>query len=395
MLYVVLDDVGFSALESFGGLIETPNIKRIADRGLKYTNFHTTALCSPTRSCLLTGRNHTTNGMACITEASSGFPNANGHIPGECAMIPEVLGERGWNTYMVGKWHLCPEDEMNMASTKKDWPLGRGFERFYGFLGAETNQWYPDLVYDNHPVDQPKLPEEGYHFSVDITDKAISFIRDAKVVAPGQAVLPLLRARRRPRAAPRAEGVGRQVQGQVRHGLRGLPRAGLREPEEARDHPRPRGALADQPVHRSERPEGPGLGRRSTSCVRGTRSPTTRSKLFSRMAEVYAGFLSHADDQLGRMLDYLEKSGQLDNTLIVLVSDNGASGEGGPNGSVNENKIFNGMPDTIEENAQVPRRAGHARRRTTTTRRAGRGPSTRRSRCGSATRTTRAARPTR
>ena len=119
VLYVVLDDVGFSAMESFGGLIETPNIDRIADRGLLYTNFHTTALCSPTRSCLLTGRNHTTNGMACITEASSGFPNASGHIPGECAMIPEVLGERGWNTYMVGKWHLCPEDEMNLASTKQ------------------------------------------------------------------------------------------------------------------------------------------------------------------------------------------------------------------------------------------------------------------------------------
>ena len=186
VLYIVLDDVGFSAMESFGGLIETPNIKRIADRGLLYTNFHTTALCSPTRSCLLTGRNHTTNSMACITEAASGFPNASGHVPGECAMIPAVLGELGWNTYIVGKWHLCPEDEMNNASTKKDWPLGRGFERFYGFLGAETNQWYPDLTYDNHSVEQPKLPEEGYHFSVDITDKALSFIKDAKVVAPNK-----------------------------------------------------------------------------------------------------------------------------------------------------------------------------------------------------------------
>ncbi len=152
VLYVVLDDVGFSAMEPYGGLIETPNIKRIADAGLTYTNFHTTALCSPTRSCLLTGRNHTTNGMACITEATSGFPNANGHIPFECANLAEVLGERGWNTYHVGKWHLCAEDEMNMASTKRQWPLGRGFERYYGFLGGETNQWYPDLVYDNHPV---------------------------------------------------------------------------------------------------------------------------------------------------------------------------------------------------------------------------------------------------
>jgi len=184
VVYVVLDDVGFSAIESFGGLIETPNIKRIADRGLLYTNFHTTALCSPTRSCLLTGRNHTTNGMACITEAASGFPNANGHIPFECATIAEVLGERGWNTYMVGKWHLCAEDEMNMASIKRQWPIGRGFERFYGFLGAETNQWYPDLVHDNHPVEQPALPDQGYHLTTDLTDKAIRFIRDAKAVAP-------------------------------------------------------------------------------------------------------------------------------------------------------------------------------------------------------------------
>ena len=184
VLYVVLDDVGFSAMEPYGGLIETPNIKRIAERGLTYTNFHTTALCSPTRSCLMTGRNHTTNGMGCITEATSGFPNANGHIPFECANIAEVLGEHGWNTYIVGKWHLCAEDEMNLASSKRQWPLGRGFERYYGFLGGETNQWYPDLVYDNHPVAPPKSPEEGYHLTVDLTDKAIEFIQDAKAIAP-------------------------------------------------------------------------------------------------------------------------------------------------------------------------------------------------------------------
>src|SRR4029077_14237994 len=118
VLYIVLDDVGYSAMEPYGGLIETPNINRITQRGLTYTNFHTTALCSPTRSCLMTGRNHTTNGMATITEAASGFPSSNGHIPFECATIAEVLGERGWNTYMVGKWHLTAEDEMNMASRK-------------------------------------------------------------------------------------------------------------------------------------------------------------------------------------------------------------------------------------------------------------------------------------
>ena len=132
----------------------------------------------------MTGRNHTTNGMATITEAASGFPSSNGHIPFECATIAEVLGERGWNTYMTGKWHLTAEDEMNMASRKSQWSVGRGFERFYGFLGAETNQWYPDLVYDNHPVQPPRSPEEGYHLTEDLTDKALEFIQDAQAVAP-------------------------------------------------------------------------------------------------------------------------------------------------------------------------------------------------------------------
>ena len=122
--------------------------------------------------------------MACITEAAIGFPNASGTIPPENGMVSEILGERGWNTYIVGKWHLCPTVEMNIASTRRNWPSGRGFERFYGFLGAETNQWYPDLVYDNHPVDQPKLPEQGYHLTEDLTDKALEFIKDAKTVAP-------------------------------------------------------------------------------------------------------------------------------------------------------------------------------------------------------------------
>ncbi len=184
VVYIVLDDVGFSAMSSYGGPIETPNIDRIAAEGVRYTQWHTTALCSPTRSCLLTGRNHTRNSMACITEAASGFPNASGTIPPENGMLPEILGELGWNTYMVGKWHLCPTIEMNVASTRRNWPSGRGFERWYGFLGAETNQWYPDLVYDNHPVDQPKSPAEGYHLTEDLTDKALEFIKDAKTVAP-------------------------------------------------------------------------------------------------------------------------------------------------------------------------------------------------------------------
>jgi arylsulfatase len=349
VLYIVLDDVGFSAMEPFGGLIETPNIKRIADKGLVYTNFHTTALCSPTRSCLLTGRNHTTNSMACITEAASGFPNASGHIPGECAMIPAVLGEAGFNTYIVGKWHLCPEDEMNMASTKKDWPLGRGFERFYGFLGAETNQWYPDLTYDNHPVEQPAIPEEGYHFSVDITDKALSFIKDAKVVAPDKPFF-LYYA---PGAAHAPHHVPKEWADKYK-GKFDLGYEAYREQVFANQK-----KLGIIPDHAELSEINPYIGLKGPQGEPWPVLDTVRpweslhkdeKKLFCRMAEVYAGFLSHVDDQIGRMLDYLEQSGQLDNTLIILVSDNGASGEGGPNGSVNENKFFNGLPDTMEEN---------------------------------------------
>jgi arylsulfatase len=349
VLYIVLDDVGFSAMEPFGGLIDTPNIKRIADAGLTYTNFHTTALCSPTRSCLLTGRNHTTNGMACITEASSGYPNANGHIPGECALIPEVLGERGWNTYMVGKWHLTPEDEMNMASIKREWPVGRGFERFYGFLGAETNQWYPDLVYDNHPIEQRSLPEEGYHFSVDITDKAIAFIRDAKAVAPDKPFFLYYcpGAAHAPHHAPKEWAD--KYKGRFDMGYEAYREQVFANQKKLGIIPEHAELSPINPYAELKGPQGqpwPAL-----DVVRPWDSLNEDEKrLFCRMAEVYAGFLSHADAQIGRVLDYLEQSGQLDNTLIMLVSDNGASGEGGPNGSVNESKVLQGIPDTIEEN---------------------------------------------
>jgi arylsulfatase len=348
VLYIVLDDVGFSAMEPFGGMIETPNINRIAERGLTFTNFHTTALCSPTRACLLTGRNHTTNGMACITEASAGFPNQNGHIPFECGTLPEVLGERGWNTYMVGKWHLTAEDEMNLASRKSQWPLGRGFERFYGFLGAETNQWYPDLVYDNHPVDQPFPPEEGYHFTVDITDRALSFIRDAKAIAPEKPFFLYYcpGACHAPHHAPKEWAD--KYKGKFDMGYQAYR-------EQVFERQKQLGIVNEtaelspiNPYVDEKSDDGSGWAELDTVRPWETLSDDER-RLFCRMAEVYAGFLSHADHEIGRLLDYLEESGQLDNTLIVLVSDNGASGEGGPNGSVNENKIFNGLPDLIEE----------------------------------------------
>ncbi len=349
VLYIVLDDVGFSAMEPFGGL-ETPNINRIAERGLIFTNFHTTALCSPTRSCLMTGRNHTTNGMGTITEAASSFPSSNGHVPFECGTIAEVLGERGWNTYMTGKWHLTPEDEMNLASIKNQWPVGRGFERFYGFLGAETNQWYPDLVYDNHPIEQPALPEEGYHLTTDLTDRALSFIQDSKAIAPDKPFFLYFcpGACHAPHHAPKEWAD--KYQGKFDMGYEAYR-------ELVFERQKKLGIVTEQA---ELSPINPYIDEKSVDgskewpeadTVRPWASLSDDEKgLFARMAEVYAGFLSHADHEIGRLLDYLEESGQVDNTMIVLVSDNGASGEGGPSGSVNENAYFNGIPDQVENN---------------------------------------------
>ena len=351
VVYIVLDDVGFSAMEPWGGLIDTPNITRLAESGLTYTNWHTTALCSPTRSSLLTGRNHTTNGMACIAEATTGFPNANGHIPFECATIAEVLGERGWNTYMLGKWHLVAADEMNMASTKRNWPIGRGFERYYGFLGGETNQWYPDLVYDNHPVEPPSTPDDGYHLTTDLTDKAIEFIKDAKVIAPDKPFFMYFcpGATHAPHHAP-TEWIDR-YRGQFDMGYERYRELVFERQKEKGIFPAeavlsPLNPYADE-TSVDGKPWNP------VDVVRPWDSLSEEERrLFARMAEVYAGFLSHTDHEIGRLLDFLEQTGERDNTIVVLVSDNGASGEGGPNGSVNENKFFNGIPDEMEENLQ-------------------------------------------
>ena len=352
VLYIVLDDIGFSAMSCYGGPIETPNIDRIVEAGVRYTQFHTTALCSPTRSCLLTGRNHTRNSMACITEAAIGYPNASGTIPPENGMISEILGERGWNTYMVGKWHLCPTDEMNLAAPRRNWPTGRGFERWYGFLGAETNQWYPDLVYDNHLADQPKTPEEGYHLTEDITDKALEFIQDSKAVAPEKPFFLYYApgACHAPHHAPR-EWIDR-FKGRFEKGYEAIREEVLARQKALGVVPQDTELPPINPIGTPETRKGPeGQPFPEVDYTRPWDSLNDdERRLFCRMAEVYAGFLAHADFHIGRLLDYLEASEELENTMIVLVSDNGASGEGGPNGSVNEMKFANGVPDDVEQN---------------------------------------------
>ena len=349
VLFIAWDDVGYGTMDVFGGPVETPTMRRIAELGVRYSNLHTTALCSPTRSSLLTRRNATSNGMATIAEFSSGFPGISTRIPFENGFISEVLAERGYNTYCIGKWHLTPGEETNMAAFKGRWPLGRGFERFYGFLGGESNSWYPDLVYDNHQIDPPGRPEDGYHLSKDLADRAIEFVRDAKSIEPDKPFFMYL--------APQAGHAPHLVFNEWADKYKG-------KFDDGYEAIRP-GILARQ-IELGLLPEGTELSGINPHGEPGATGPdgqpwptldTVRPwdslspderRLFARMAEVFAGFISYTDDQVGRVIDYLETSGQLDNTLIVVISDNGASGEGGPNGSFNEWRFFNGVADTTE-----------------------------------------------
>ena len=186
ILFVLYDDTGLASWSPFGGRINMPTLQKLADKGLMYSQWHTTALCSPTRSTILTGRNHHLNGMACITEAALGFPGQHGRIPDECATIGQLLQDAGWSTFWLGKNHNVAEQDVASGAGRKQWPLQKGFDRFYGFLGGETNQWYPDLVEDNHFIDQPYAPEDGYHFSKDLAGRAIQMIRDQKASNPSR-----------------------------------------------------------------------------------------------------------------------------------------------------------------------------------------------------------------
>jgi len=348
VLYLVWDDTGIATWDCFGGLVDMPAMRRIAERGVRFSQFHTTALCSPTRASLLTGRNATTVGMATIEEFTDGFPNCNGRIPFDTALLPEVLSENGYNTYCVGKWHLTPLEESNLAATKRHWPLGRGFERFYGFMGGETDQWYPELVYDNHPVPPPATPEQGYHLSKDLADKTIEFIRDAKVIAADKPWFTYL--------CPGAGHAPHHVFAEWADRYRGTFDMGYeRYREIVLENQKKLGIVPPDtelsPMNPYSDVTGPnGEPWPAQDTVRPWESlDDDEKRLFARMAEVFAGFLSYTDDQIGRVLDYLEESGQLDNTIVVVISDNGASGEGGPNGSVNEVKFFNGYIDSVEE----------------------------------------------
>ena len=333
VLFIILDDTGFGQLGCYGSPINTPNLDSLAQNGLSYTNMHTTALCSPTRTCILTGRNHHSNAMACITEGSTGYPGSNGNIPFENGFLSEMLLQHGYSTYAIGKWHLTPADQISAAGPYDRWPLGRGFERFYGFLGGETHQYYPELVYDNHQVEPPRTPEEGYHLTEDLVDHAISFIADAKQVAPTKPFFMYFctGAMHAPHHVPKQWADA--YKGQFDDGWE---------------------AYREKTFARQKRlgiiPADAELSRHDPDVKPWDQCSADEKKLYARMMEVFAGFLTHTDHQIGRLLEFLKETDQFDNTLIMVLSDNGASSEGGPTGSVNENLFFNNVPESLEAN---------------------------------------------
>jgi arylsulfatase A-like enzyme len=332
VLFIVLDDTGYGHLGCFGSPIRTPNLDRLAANGLRFTNMNTTALCSPSRSCMLTGRNHHSNAMSCITEGATGYPGGNGLIPFENGFLSEILLGNGYNTFAVGKWHLTPIEQASAAGPYDRWPLGRGFERFYGFMGGDTHQYYPDLVYDNHQVPAPRTPEEGYHLTEDLVDRAIEFVADSRQVAPDKPFFLYFcpGAMHAPHHVPRAWAD--KYKGQFDDGWDAY-----------------REKVWKRQLELGVIPAGTKLSARDPDVVAWKGLPADEKRLYARMMEVFAGFLEHTDHHIGRLLDFLGKTGQLDDTLIMLVSDNGASAEGGPHGSVNENLFFNNVPETAAD----------------------------------------------
>ncbi len=333
IIFFILDDVGYGQMSCFGGLVETPTLDRLASQGLRYTNVQTTALCSPTRGCVLTGRNHHTLGLSAITELSIGYPAHNGYMGFEHGFLSEMLLEQGYNTFAVGKWHLTPPEETTTAGPFHRWPLGRGFERYYGFMGGDTDQWHPDLTYDNHPVPVPKTPEEGYHLNIDLADKAIEFIQDAHVNAPDKPFFLYY--------ATGAAHAPHHVEKEWADKYKGKFDMGWDEYRRVVFERQKKLGIIPKDAVLSERdPDVPAWDSLSD----------TAKKVYARQMEVFAGFVEQTDYHFGRIIDFIEKIGELDNTLIIVLSDNGASAEGGVHGTFNEMLFFNSVHETLEDN---------------------------------------------
>jgi len=332
VVLVVLDDVGFGQLGCYGSPIDTPVIDGLAASGVRLANFHTTALCSPSRACLLTGRNHHRSGMGRVADLAVGFPGYWGKPPRENGYLSEILRQEGYATYAVGKWHLSPENETDMASSRATWPLARGFDRWYGFHGGETHQFVPALFHDNHSVRPPKSIEEGYHLSADLADRAIEFVGDLRAVDAERPFFLYLctGACHSPHQAPK-DWIDR---------YRGAFDSGW---DEWRDR-----TFARQ-LDMGVLPAGTALSPRPPWVPAWTDISDVERELAARFMECFAGFLSYTDAQLGRVLSFLEDVGDLDDTVVILVSDNGASSEGGSQGSINDIRLENMDPASVRE----------------------------------------------
>ena len=332
ILVVLFDDVGFSDFGCYGSPIKTPTIDGLAAEGLRYNSFHTTAMCSTTRAALLTGRNHHSVGMGCLSNFDSGYPGYRGKIAREAGILPEMLKPHGYRSYMVGKWHATPLTETGPTGPFDGWPLGRGFDRFYGFMDAETDQFAPELVRDNTPVDQPSSYAEGYHLTADLVDQSIRYLADHMADAPQTPWLLWL--------APGACHAPHQ-------GPKDLIKSYDRVFEGGWDVERDRRIARQKelgivPADTVLPPRNDGVGP-------WNEQPEDNRKVATRLQSAFAGMLDHADQHLARLIGFLEEAGVKDDTLIVVMSDNGASQEGGPFGFINAMGPYNLKAEPMAE----------------------------------------------
>ena len=335
VVVVLLDDTGFAQLGCYGSSIDTENIDNLAADGMQFTNFHVTPLCSPTRASLLTGRSQHAVGMRSVSNFRTGFPHMLGHITNEAATMAEIFQAEGYATFCAGKWHLAPMENCSSAGPFDQWPLGRGFDRFYGFLEGETDQFHPDLVRDNHSVQPPGKPEDGYHLSEDIVDNLLRMIADSKGVRPDRpffAYLPF-GATHAPHQAP--PDYLKKYRGLFDEGWDVIRESWHRRQLE----------LGVIPSRTQLAPRNPGV-------EKWDNLPQNQKLLAARLQEAFAAFLDHTDDQIGRLVSGLRDADELDNTIFILLSDNGASQEGGPFGVMHEMKFFNGILETPDQAIQ-------------------------------------------
>jgi arylsulfatase len=328
ILIVLLDDVGFAASSAFGGVIAMPTADRLANDGLRYTRFHTTALCAPTRAALLTGRNHHSVGMGVITELATAAPGYSSIQPNTCAPLAKTLRLNGYSTAQFGKCHEVPVWQTSPMGPFDAWPTrGGGFEYFYGFVGGETNQYYPALYEGTSPVEPERTPDEGYHFTDDMTDHAIGWIRQQQALVPDKPFFVYY--------APGATHAPHHVPKEWSDRYRGRFDAGW-------------DALREEILARQKElgvvPPDTRLTERPAQIPAWDAMPDALKPVLARQMEVYAGYLEHTDHHVGRLVDALEELGVLDDTLVFyIIGDNGASAEGTVNGTFNENFTFNGM----------------------------------------------------